>query len=150
MKDDKKKFPLKLAIIGAVILLIAGAAFILLSSPSVSEYKDEISVAERSQNTNLAAALLSGGINDSLVDVTSERVYVGYGLPSGFDQDTTQRFVIGAAADASPESAKIVALQYLDGTPIIIWTVLMSDFKDYVNGVLTLEEFESRIQKKTY
>ena len=153
------KTAVKVLIAVVVILIIGGAGLLMLDvdlpqllggavESDVPEYSDTVDLETRSQNTNLVAALMSAGIDDSFVDIDGDRVYVAYALPDGYDADTTQRFVIGAAANASPDSGKIVVTQYEGETANTIWTVQMNDFKSYMLDEITGEALDSKIEKQ--
>lgn len=135
-----------------VVLAVIVGAFLYLSQPAApaQNYEEQVPQAFRSQNADLAGALYTGGIIDPFVDVNNERAYVAYELPAGYDPEATQRFVIGASADAAPNTAKLIALQYSAGNPALQWTVQMSDFKAFMNAQLTVEQLEEKIEKKTY
>ncbi len=136
----------KVIIIAIIVILLAGVAYFLFSPIQSTEYKDEVSLETRSQNTQIVAALSSGGINDSFADATDERTYVAYELPEGYNSTITQKFVVGAVASAILDTSdKIVVLQYINSKPKLIWTVQMSDFKALIVGDLTNDQFEKRI-----
>jgi hypothetical protein len=140
----------KVIVVIFILIILAGVAYFLFTPPQTTEYKEEISLQTRSQNTQIYATLLSGGINDSFADVIKERTYVAYELPSGYNSTQTQRFVLGAAADTVLNtSEKIIVVQYINTTPKLAWTVQMSDFKAFVLGELTLDQLEAKIEKKT-
>lgn len=155
--------------IGLVAIVVLGVVIVALvltfSQPNdYRSYEHPVSAETRTANSALMVTLARAGINESMADVTDERVYVAYTLPAyaygnGSDVDGTngsevnattavelQRFVVGAAVNAAPDVPRIVVLQY-DGTdPRVAWDVQTSDFAAYVSGDLTLEEFESRIE----
>ncbi len=143
-----KRMHIAFAVVAVLAVIAIGAFLWITSPPTLVEYSDPVSVEERSQNTGLMAALFSGGINDSLVDIDAERTYVAYALPGGTDADTMQRFVVGAAANAAPDTGKIVALQYVNDIPSVVWTVQLADFKAFMRGEITESQLDAKIEKK--
>ncbi len=139
----------KVIVIAIFLILVAGVIYFLVGPMQSTDYKDEVSLQTRSQNTQIVAALMSGGINDSFADVTEERAYVAYELPDGYNVTQTQRFVVGIAASAILDTSKeIVVLQYVNSTPKLAWTVQMSDFKTFVRGELTIDQLEGKIKQE--
>lgn len=139
----------KVIVIAIFLILIAGMVYFLVGSTQSTDYKDEVSLQTRSQNTQIVAALMSGGINDSFADVTEERTYIAYELPDGYNATQTQRFVVGVAASAILDTSnEIVVLQYINSTPKLAWTVQMSDFKTFVLGELTIDQLEGKIKQE--
>jgi hypothetical protein len=92
--------------------------------------------------------LVSAGFEDAFVDIDEERVYVAYSLPEGYEADTAQRFVIGAAADAAFDVGQIIVTQYEGETPVTAWTVNLEDFKAFMNDELSGEELDAKIVKE--
>lgn len=139
----------KVIVIAIFLILVAGVIYFLVGPMQSTDYKDEVSLQTRSQNTQIVAALMSGGINDSFADVTEERAYVAYELPDGYNVTQTQRFVVGVAASAILDTSnEIVVLQYINSTPKLAWTVQMSDFKTFVRGELTIDQLEGKIKQE--
>lgn len=143
----KVRKALKIAIV-VLVLVVGGAAFFLTRPVTPMEFDDDRTVDVRSLNTVLFAALLSGGIEDPFVDINNERVYVAYDLPAGSDADVAQRFVVGAAANTAPGAKSIVALQYVDEQPKLLWTVQMADFEAFMEQKITVDQLEEKIQKQ--
>ncbi|HLE46867.1 MAG TPA: hypothetical protein VI818_01115 [Candidatus Thermoplasmatota archaeon] len=143
------------ASVAAVLLLLGGAFLYLLQPVSGVEYEDPVDAESRSLNTALYATLLAAGINDPFVDVNSNRAYVAYVLPNTTaptDANITiyQRFVIGAAADAAPDSTKIFALLYAEKDPRTLWSVDMSDVRAYMRGELDAAGLDAKITKTNF
>lgn len=139
----------KIIVIAIILIILAGVSYFLFTPIQGTEYKDEVSLQTRSQNTQIVAALISGGINDSFADVTGERTYVAYELPEGYNSTVTQKFVVGAVASAILDTSdKIVVLQYINSKPKLVWTVQMSDFKAFIVGELTNDQFERKIMQE--
>ncbi len=140
-----------IGVVAVGVLLIAGAAFFLFSPPGPAvAYAESVPADTRGANAALLGALHNGGIDDPFVDISPAQVYVAYQLPQGFDSTVMQRYVIGASADASPTSSKIISVQYVGGKPKLAWTVQTADFKAYVRGELTVDQFEAKIQKQNF
>lgn len=136
----------KVIIAAIIVIILVGIAYFLFSPIQSTEYKDVVSLEARSQNTQIVAALISGGINDSFADVTGERTYVAYELPQGYNSTITQKFVVGATASAVLDTSdKIIVLQYVNSKPKLVWTIQMSDFKAFIVGDLTNDQFEKKI-----
>ncbi len=131
-----------------LVLVIAGAYFYVYAPGS--DYIEKVTLEERSDNTNLYATLLGAGIQDPFTDVNDQRVYVAYELPQGSDSDTMQRFVLGAAADADPNTQQIIVTEYVNDQPKTTWTVNMNDFKAFMNKQITEEQLDVKIQKQNY
>ncbi|HLD81483.1 MAG TPA: hypothetical protein VJA40_05775 [archaeon] len=136
-----------------VALVVFGAALVLsyflFTSAVVQEFKEDVDEETKTVNSQVYATLAAAGISEPFVDFDRERVYVAYELPEGFDSIATQRFVIGAAADATVGFAeKILAIQYEDDEPRLLWSVKVADVQAFVQEELSLEEFEARIEKQ--
>lgn len=87
-------------------------------------------------NEALYSSLSSAGIEDAFVDVTDDRVLVRYELPAGYDLETTNYLVLGAAAEAAPYTGHIVVEAYDDSTRLVRLTANTGD----VLAVLSAEE----------
>ena len=135
-----------------VIALIAAGAFIYFgatASPAEPQaYAEEVSLQERSANSAVFAALADGGIDSAMADVSAEQVYVAYDLPEGTDAEIMQRYVMGVAASAAGDSKMLAILQYQNEQPKLYWTVSTADFDAFVNGELTQEQLDAKIQKQ--
>ena len=139
----------KTTIIAFVIVLavVAGLAWFLLSTPAASlGASEELKYADA--NSVLYAAMVSGGIEDSFVNINEDMAIVAYELPAGFDSDTMQAYVISAAAHAGVGTQKAVALQFQGGVAKSLWSVSMSDYEDFAAGKITFEQLDSKIEKK--
>lgn len=104
-------------------------------------------------NTRLYETLASGGLNESLVDITSERVLVRYNLDAPVDAATSEWalwFTVGAVYSVAPQSERLVIQEYHDLEPVAEIEILMDDIESLVAGSLTEEEFESRMQRTSF
>ncbi|VVB70503.1 Uncharacterised protein [uncultured archaeon] len=132
-----------------VLVLIVAGAYFYAYAPA-SDYVEKVSLEERSDNANLYATLLGAGIQDPFVDVNSDRVYVAYELPQGSNSDIMQRFVLGAAADANPNTQQLIVTEYVNDQPVTTWTLSMSDFKSFMTQKITEQQLDVTIQKQNY
>lgn len=150
-----------IAVVLVVVIVAAGLTAWLTQPQELDPYHDPVSAETRVQNTVLYSSLRSAGINESLVDVNHERVYVAYSLPGyAYDAGTDrvnesiaielQRFAVGVAADTAPTVDRLVILQYDGDDPRLLWKIQMDDFDALVAGDLTLQEFEGRIEVVRY
>ena len=142
-----------------VVALVAGGIW-LGGSPEINQTEEPVAADARATQTLVTSTLRSAEVNASLVDVTEERVYVAYSLPTYAYDETgavdepvaieLQRFAVGAAADAAPWVDRIVVVQYDGDSPVLLWEVPMTAFDSYVAGELSLGEFEDRIRAERY
>lgn len=135
--------------VGALVVALVVLVAYLLVPPARADFSDPVDAETRSTNAALFATLVAAGIEDPFVDANAARVYVAYSLPNASlpQAETYQRFVVGAAADASPGSTQVRVFQYFDDVPHQLWVVEMAEFLAYVRGDLTAEQLEAAITK---
>ncbi len=137
-----------IAVIVVIAVIAVGAYFFLFSSSGPVELPVDLEAQQAEQNTGLYAALYSGGIQDPFVNIDETQAYVAYELPDGFDSDSMQKFVLGEAASAAPNSPKLVAVQYENEVAKSMWTVDTPAYDDWIAGKITDEQFDAKIEKK--
>ena len=149
-----RKLAIGLGSVGVLVVILLGFFLYLLQPVASVGFDDPVDAQSRSTNTALYATLLAAGINDPFVDVDAERAYVAYVHPNATANETQQvvyqRFVIGAAADAAPNTGTIHALMYVGKDPRMLWTVAMSDVRAYLRGDLDAAGFDAKIEKQTF
>ncbi|MBI2077608.1 MAG: hypothetical protein HYT80_04440 [Euryarchaeota archaeon] len=149
-----RKLAIALGSVGGLLVILLGFFLYLLQPVASVGFDDPVDAESRSTNTALYATLLAAGINDPFVDVDEARAYVAYVHPNATANESQQvvyqRFVIGAAADAAPDTRQIHVLMYVGKDPRILWTVAMSDVRAYLRGELDADGFDAKIAKQTF
>lgn len=141
-----------LGIVGVVLAVIVVALLVYSNVPNkASDLPESVSAESRERNTLIATSLVVGGIEDSFVDVTPERVFVSYELPasdapSNESDVLLQQFVLGAAAQGAPSSAQAVIVQNVNGTMVLQWEVETAKVLDFLEGKTTEEELMAAIK----
>lgn len=144
-----------LAVVGialAVVLVVASVAVYALSRPpTFAPYHNGVNPEARDLQTHIAVALVAAGVESPLVIVGNGTVHAMYELPPGDARDTDawQRVVLGALAPFAPETAVLVATQFVDGNATIEWRVPAEKVLAYEAGTLTASELEAAITKTT-
>jgi len=100
-------------------------------------------------NAELYFFLSNGGLENALVDITPERALIRYNLPENVSTETTNFFVMKASARIAPNSSKIIIQVYENFTPLEEVIVSTEDVLAFMNGTITYEEFEKRIEIKS-
>ncbi len=139
-----------------VLVLVGGGLLLWLNSgappgtavSASSNYTDAAPLEFRSENANVYGALLGAGLNDSFVDIDETHAYVAYELPPNYTADIMQRYAIGAAAAAAPNTTSIVVVQYQGGIPVLAWTVSTEDFKAFERAEMTSDQLDAKIRKQ--
>lgn len=132
----------KVAISITVIAILAISSYIL-SLPSQPE-----PVTPYPLNTELYLALASVGIEDAVVDITEERALIRYNLPENMSKEAVNYYIMGAAATIT-NSSKILIQVYENFTPLEEVIVSTEDVLAFMNGTITYEELEKRIEIKS-
>ena len=132
---SKKKIAL---LVMALIILIVGA-YLFLPAPT-----GEVVLNEK--NSEIYSLLVAGGINESMVDATQQRVMIQYDLPEELDKEASWYFAMGAAAASSPESEKIIVQALVGGNPTEKVSVKTKDVLDYLARNITDLEFVNRFE----
>lgn len=115
------------------------------NNTTVGEYSSaEIQDAVKKQ-TAIFSQLADAGINNSLVDVTKERVFVRYNIPDSLERNKTYYFVFGVSAKISPESENIQIEAYKSFKPFEKVSVKMKDVLDFVGGKIDFEAFKTKL-----
>lgn len=137
----------KILIGAGVILLVAMMAIIILARPVVLQ---DVPTAQEA-NARIFDLLVSGGVTESMVDVTPERVLVRYNLPvdaEAHDEEWAFWFTVGAVHEVAPDSAFLVLQVYRDFEPVEEVTMAMADVTELLAGTIDQEEFESRMERR--
>jgi aspartate 1-decarboxylase len=130
-----RKIIIPLALLALIIVVLG---YVALKPAPVVEVKAE--------NVRLYSALANMGIEDAVVDVTQDKVLVRYNLPANMDMDTVSYYVMGAAAQAAPDSKEIILQVYEDMQPVKEVTVNTSDVISFINERMTLTDFQAVIK----
>lgn len=152
----RRRWPLVLGIVGAVVAAVVIALVAYSNVPNeAANLAESVSAESRERNTLIATSLVVGGIEESFVDVTPERVYVLYALPNGSITGTepdpfTQEFVLGAAARGAPSSQQAVIAQSVNGTLRLVWKVEVTKVTAFLAGELSEESLMAAIEKTSY
>ena len=137
----KKKF----LIPGLVLVLVIAAVAVLYYLPVVKDPALE----PKAYASTLYTALAGTGIDDTVVDITPERVLIRYNLPENMSKEAVQYYIMGSAATAVPESSKIVIQTYENFEPVEEATVDTKDVLAFMNESITFDEFKERIIVKS-
>lgn len=124
-----KKWVIVVLVVAGVLLSTVLGLFLWLRTPhDLQEFSEAVPVAQRSTQGDVQTALLAGGIESSLADVTAERAYVAYDLPaSASSGDDTQAYVLGVLLDLAKASDKAVIVQYVDEKAVLMWKLDLGD-----------------------
>ncbi len=134
------KFIQKIAIGIIALLVIAVAALYLWPVPQ------ELSANET--NSEIYAALVAGGIEDAVVDVTANQVIIAYNLPANTDKDASQFFVMGTVAASTPD-IETLKIETHTGQTVETVTVKIKDVTDLLGGRLTETQFRIKMTVTT-
>ena len=88
------------------------------------------------------------GIDDAIVEVTSDRVLIKCNQPpmeSEADALLIWLYMMGVAAEAAPDTVNIVIRMYADNEPLFESTVLTDDVLAFTDSQLTVDEFRTRV-----
>lgn len=132
---EKKK--IAILVLALIVIIIGGYMF--LPAPT-----GEIILNEK--NSEIYSLLVAGGINESMVDATPERVLIQYDLPEGMEKEASWYFVMGAAAAALPESEKVVAQAFVADKATEKVSVKMKDVLDLLAGKINDAEFAGKVE----
>ncbi|MDP3742634.1 MAG: hypothetical protein Q8R15_04940 [Candidatus Micrarchaeota archaeon] len=130
------KFIQKIAI-GIIALLVIAIAVI-----SFWPVPQELSANEK--NSEIYAALVAGGIDDAVVDVTASQVIVAYELPANTDKDASLFFVMGTVAASTPD-IETLKIETHSGQTVETVTVKIKDVTDMLGGRLTELQFRTKM-----
>ncbi|MBP1909972.1 hypothetical protein [Methanolobus bombayensis] len=140
-----------IAIIGIVLLFLLFSGGDDDVSSGNDEWDSMISDnydVDRAASMSIYESLAFQGIDDAVVEVTEERVFVKYDQPpvkSDNDALLTWMYIIGVAAETAPGSNEIIIEMY-DGTEELYEvTVQTSDIQDYLDSTTTLDEFKTKV-----
>ena len=129
----------KIAILVLALIVIVIGGYMFLPAPT-----GEVVLNEK--NSDIYSLLVAGGINESMVDATVERVFIAYDLPDGMEKEASWYFVMGAAAAASPESEKIIVQAFVADKATEKISVKMKDVLDLLAGKISDAEFAGKVE----
>ena len=129
----------KIAILVLALIVIVIGGYMFLPAPT-----GEVVLNEK--NSDIYSLLVAGGINESMVDATVERVFIAYDLPAELEKEASWYFVMGAAAAASPESEKIVVQAFVADKATEKISVKMKDVLDLLAGKISDAEFAGKVE----
>ncbi|HLE07047.1 MAG TPA: hypothetical protein VI933_00305 [archaeon] len=129
----------KIAILVLALIVIIIVGYMFIPAPT-----GEIILNEK--NSEIYSLLVAGGINESMVDATAERVLIQYDLPEGMEKEASWYFVMGSAAAASPESEKVVAQAFVGENPTEKVSVKTKDVLDLLAGRINDAEFAGKVE----
>ncbi len=126
-----------LLVLGLIVVVVGGLMF--LPAPT-----GEVVLNEK--NSEIYSLLVAGGINESMVDATPQRVLIQYDLPEDLDKEASWYFAMGAAAAASPESQKVIVQAFVGGNATEKVSVKTKDVLDYLARNITDLEFVNKFE----
>ncbi len=129
----------KIAILVLALIVIIIVGYMFLPAPT-----GEVVLNEK--NSEIYSLLVAGGINESMVDATAERVLIQYDLPDGMEKEASWYFAMGAAAAASPDSEKVVVQAFVADKATEKVSVKTKDVLDLLSKKITDEEFSARVE----
>ncbi len=129
----------KIAILVLALIVIIIAGYMFLPAPT-----GEVVLNEK--NSEIYSLLVAGGINESMVDATAERVFIAYDLPEGMEKEASWYFAMGAAAAASPDSEKVVVQAFVNDKATEKVSVKIKDVLDLLAMKITDSEFSQRVE----
>jgi hypothetical protein len=142
-EGTKKGLPRWLKIVGAVIAFIVLVLIIITLIPVPLEGN----VQPEFRNEQVYAALAANGITDAAVDVTADRVLVSAVVQDPTNAPKVKYIVYGAISQLdSPPPIIIVEVFDKDNKPAGTSSIQTSAVTDYVNGKITLDQLDSRVQ----
>lgn len=124
-------------VLGLIVVVVGGLFF--LPAPT-----GEVALNEK--NSEIYSLLVAGGINESMVDATPQRVLIQYDLPEELDKEASWYFAMGAAAAASPESQKIIVQALVNGDATEKVSVKTKDVLDFLARNITDLEFVGKFE----
>ena len=128
---------LKKVAVGIIALLIIALAVI-----SFWPVPQELSANET--NSEIYAALVAGGIEDAVVDVTASQVIVAYEVPANTDKDASLFFVMGTVAASTPD-IETLKIETHSGQTVETVTVKIKDVTDFLGGRLSETAFRTKM-----
>jgi len=135
-----------LASVALVLLVIAGGLLVYVNVPNkAADLPEVVSAEARERDTLIATALVVGGVKDAFVDVTSERALVEYEVEAA--NETLQAFVMGAAAQGAPDSARLVIVQGHAGVVLATWSVETAKVLAFLDGGIDEPTLQAAIEK---
>ncbi len=129
----------KIAILVVALIVIIVGAYMFIPAPT-----GEVVLNEK--NSEIYSLLVAGGINESMVDATSERVLIQYDLPDGMEKEASWYFAMGAAAAASPDSDKVVVQAFVADKATEKISVKIKDVLDLLAGKISDAEFSEKVE----
>ncbi|MBI5036720.1 hypothetical protein HZC09_05245 [Candidatus Micrarchaeota archaeon] len=89
-------------------------------TPELEEQAKKELAAEESEdtaikmNSEVYAAMVEAGIPDALVDISEDRIVIGFVLPADIPKENALGYVAGLAGEALPESKTVVVQLFGD------------------------------------
>lgn len=129
-----------------LILVILVGVFLFLSQPVTPDGP----LSPNPDNTELYRTLAQNGLNESVVDVTSNRALVRYERPENMSREQSVLFVFGAAAATAENSSRIVAEIYTeDLTRVYRASVETESVRAFVEERISYGELQAAINENT-
>lgn len=130
---------------GGILIAIIIMGILATISPTLSHPQSEIT--PNPINTELSSALAAVRIENAFVDVTDKRVLITYNAPKHMSTAAAQHYIISKAANAAPNSRRIVLQVYGDSIPFEEVVVDTGDYFAVMNKKITYRDFEKRIER---
>ena len=142
-KSQKRRGWKIVLIIFIVLAIILGVVYFYFS------YKiKQNSVFLNVQNTDLYNVIARFGLSDAVVDISDERIVVSYNLENLSQKNEALFLTLGAAYQISPDSKKIIIVEFYKLVPVEEVSIFMSDVKLYAESQLSEEELVEKMKIK--